>query len=102
MIDVQDVRSDSRERFYHSVTPKEFPGSIIKAYSFPENHIIASEELLTRLNMVVACSRQALKKLDVEFHRDDNVVHLEGWAEANQLRYALEHLDEILEQVIYD
>lgn len=34
-------------------------------------------------------SLKALFKMDVEFHREDGVDHLEGWTEANRLRRGL-------------
>ncbi len=47
------------------------------------------------LNSVVETARKALWKLDIEFNRvgKGKVDHLEGWSEANQLRYAIEDLD---------
>jgi len=47
------------------------------------------------LNRVVETARRALWKLDIEFNRvgEGEVDHLEGWSEANQLRYAIEDLD---------
>lgn len=47
------------------------------------------------LEAVAKSARTALWKLDIEFNRRGNgeVDHLEGWCEANQLRYAIEDLD---------
>ncbi len=47
------------------------------------------------LEVVAKTARTALCKLDIEFNRRGNgeVDHLEGWCEANQLRYAIKDLD---------
>ena len=47
------------------------------------------------LEAVAKSARKALWKLDIEFNRrgKGEVDHLEGWCEANQLRYAIEDLD---------
>ena len=47
------------------------------------------------LNEVAKTARKALWKLDIEFNKagKGKVAYLEGWCEANQLRYAIEDLD---------
>ena len=64
-----------------------------RSYRMPEITVMCAPTRLELLEAVATAARLGLFKLDIQFRREPGVEHLEGWAEANQLRYALENLD---------
>ena len=103
MTKIQELRRKNLEKYFYQVMePGSVAGGIIKAYSPPEGSCLVDERFLNRLARITLHARAALRKLDVEFHRAEGVEHLEGWAEANNLRGALESFDTLLERAPND
>ena len=72
------------------------PASIFREIPVTEKAIENDERAAERsllLLEVYRTAKRALLKLDIEFHRDPDVWHCEGWEEANQLRYAIEDFE---------
>tara|TARA_Y100000310_G_C20458104_1_gene704022 strand:+ start:338 stop:565 length:228 start_codon:yes stop_codon:yes gene_type:complete len=70
-------------------------GSDIRPLTVKQEASLYSDDYQDKLLDVVVAARRALWKLDIEFNREPGVEHLEGWAEANQLRRSLKALDTI-------